>query len=76
MSALNLASGLYFLAKCKAPITKSTKAKSIRFGKVIVMTKEQKGKSIEFESFESDAKESISVDKAKKQESKAQELHK
>ncbi len=44
-----------------------------RLERVIVMA-EEKGKSEEFESFESDAMEDISVDKAKEQEKKAEEL--
>lgn len=34
----------------------------------------EKGKSVEFESFESDADETISVDEAKEQEKEAEEL--
>lgn len=40
--------------------------------KVVIMgTEEQKGKSITFDSFESDAQEHISVESAKAQEAKA-----
>lgn len=35
---------------------------------------EEKGKSVEFESFESDADEKISVDEAKKEGKEAEEL--
>lgn len=42
-------------------------------GRVIAMA-EEKGKSVEFESFESDADETISVDEAKEEEKKAEEL--
>ena len=35
---------------------------------------EEKGKSVEFESFESDGDETISVDEAKEQEKEAEEL--
>lgn len=41
--------------------------------RVIIMA-EEKGKSVEFESFESDADETVSVDEAKEEEKKAEEL--